>query len=466
MRTAFAVFLGTHASAALPGAAGQAQPTPRQPNIIVVLVDDLGYGDFSAYGGSRPKTPKIDRLAAEGLRFRQYYANSPICSPSRTALTTGQYPARWRINSYIDNRALNRKRGMADFLDPAAPTLARLLNARGYRTGHFGKWHMGGGRDVGEAPLISAYGFDTSLTQFEGLGDRVLPIFDAHDGSPARRAALGEASERLGRGSVTWVDRCQVTRMFVEAALAFIRKAEADGRPFYVNVWPDDVHSPFFPPGALRGDGSKRDLYEGTLANMDAQLGPLFEYVAESPRLREDTLIIVTSDNGPEPGAGSAGALRGVKGSLYEGGVRAPLIVWGGGVQPSTRGKWNGSTVLSAVDLVPSLLRLAHVEIPSDIDFDGVDMSRALTGQDESTRTKPLLWKRPPDRPGPPEDRWPDLAIRDADWKLLVDSDGARPQLYDLRTDASESRNLAADQPDTVERLRRAVLAWDASLPN
>ena len=119
--------------------------------MIVVLVDDLGYADFSAYGNARAKTENVDRLAAEGLRFAQYYVNSPICSPSRTALTTGQYPARWRITSYIDNRQMNDRRGMAQFLDPTAPTLARFLSRAGYRTGHFGKWHLGGGRDVGEA---------------------------------------------------------------------------------------------------------------------------------------------------------------------------------------------------------------------------------------------------------------------------------------------------------------------------
>src|SRR4051812_487991 len=169
---------------------------PPRPNILMVLVDDLGYADFSCYGG-RVKTANVDRLAAEGIRFTHFYVNSPICSPSRTALTTGQYPARWRITSYIDNRALNEQRGMAQFLDPKAPSLARFLKHAGYATGQFGKWHMGGGRDVGEAPLITEYGFDASLTQFEGLGARVLPLLDVHDGTPAPKMPLGIASEKL-----------------------------------------------------------------------------------------------------------------------------------------------------------------------------------------------------------------------------------------------------------------------------
>ncbi len=457
-------------SVLLPTAAGEAAQRagakPRRPNVIFVVVDDLGYADLSSYGNTRVRTENIDRLAAGGIRFSQFYVNSPICSPSRTALTTGQYPARWRITSYLDSREMNSRRGMAQFLDPKAPTLARFLSTAGYRTGHFGKWHMGGGRDVGEAPLITEYGFHASLTQFEGLGDRILPIFDAHDGTPASKSDLGIASEKLGRGEVTWVDRCQVTRAFVERALKFIKEAEAEGRPFYMNLWPDDVHSPFLPPAHLRGDGSKRALYEGVLVNMDAQLGPLFGYVRGNPRLRDNTLIIFISDNGHEPGAGSAGHLHGAKGMLYEGGIRAQLIVWGPGlIPPRKRGTWNHTSVLSSVDLVHSLLRLAGADPRHPANFDGVEISAALLGKATTARTRPLFWKRPPDRPGPPEDRWPDLAVREGKWKLLVQEDGTRPQLYDILRDPSESTNLAARHPRIVERLRKSVLAWNETLP-
>lgn len=455
-------FLATVLTLCLCAAALMAAPAGRaagRPNILVVLVDDLGYADFGCYGGV--KTPNVDGLAAEGLRFTRFYVNSPICSPSRTALTTGRYPARYRITSYIDNRALNERRGMAQFLDPKAPTLARFLRKAGCATGHFGKWHMGGGRDVGEAPLISEYGFDASLTQFEGLGDRVLPLLDPHDGSEPRKMPLGVASERLGRGKVTWTDRCQTTRAFVDGALDFIRKAEAAGKPFYVNVWPDDVHSPFFPPADLRGDGSKRALYEGALKNMDAQLGPLFDYIRRSPSLRENTLVLVLSDNGPEPGAGSAGRLRGAKGSLYEGGIRAPLIVWGPGwVRPGRR---ESGAVLSSVDLVPSLLKLAGAPAPADAAFDGEERGEALLGKSESGRRGILFWKRPPDRPGPPRMRFPDLAAREGKWKLLLYGD--RAELYDLDADPSETRDLAGQNGDVVERMRARLLEWNQALP-
>ena len=147
-----------------------------QPNIVLVFIDDMGWGDFSCFGNKAAKTPNIDRMAKEGIRFEQFYVNSPICSPSRTAISIGHYPQRWRITSYLAHRAMNNRRGMAQWLDPKAPTLARALNKAGYATGHFGKWHMGGQRDVAEAPAITKYGFDASLTNFEGMGPKLLPL--------------------------------------------------------------------------------------------------------------------------------------------------------------------------------------------------------------------------------------------------------------------------------------------------
>lgn len=435
----------------------------RRPNFVLVFIDDMGWGDFSCFGNTAVKTEHVDRLAAEGLRFSQFYVNSPICSPSRTALTTGQYPQRWRINSFLNNRAANERRGMAQWLDPKAPTLARLLKQSGYTTGHFGKWHMGGQRDVGEAPLISEYGFDESLTNFEGLGARLLPLCDAHDGQPLRKHALG--SDTLGRGPIIWMDREKITEGFVGAAMAFMRKAVADQKPFYVNVWPDDVHSPFYPPAARRGDGEKRTLYHGVLKTMDEQLGVLFDFIRNDPQLRTNTLVLVCSDNGPEPGAGSAGPFRGTKATLYEGGVRSPLIVWGPGFVSANRtGGHNETSVFSALDIVPSLLTLAGVKLPANT-FDGENVANTLLGKSTESRQSPLFWRRPPDRPGDGGNNLPDLAVREGQWKLLCEFDGSRPQLYDLNVDRAETKNLAAEHPELVRRLTAAVREWYQSAP-
>jgi len=428
-----------------------------RPNFLVVLIDDMGYGDLSCFGNRRVETQAIDRLAAEGVRFTRFYVASPICSPSRLGLTTGQHPARWGVTSYLAERQANKRRGMAQWLDPAAPTLPRALQAAGYATGHFGKWHLGGQRDVGEAPLISEYGFDASLTQFEGLGDRVLALFDTRFAGDGGRMPLGVGSERLGRGEVAWKKRYEVTTAFVNRAKAFMAEAADAGKPFYVNVWPDDVHSPHEPPPDLRGDGGKAAMYDGVVKSLDDQLGPLFEVVRDDPRLRDNTLILLASDNGPEEGSGSAGPLRGHKGALYEGGVRTPLIAWGPGVIPASGHGTTSDAVISALDVPPSLVKLAGVTVPEGTWLDGVDRSAALLGR-ESPRQAPIFWVRPPDRPGP-DGTLPDLALLEGDWKFLVEDDGTKEQLYDLAADPGESRNLADERAEVRERLK--VLAFE-----
>jgi uncharacterized sulfatase len=434
------------------------------PNVVMVFIDDMGWGDFSCFGNREIETTNVDRLAAEGLRFMQFYVNSPICSPSRTALTTGQYPQRWRITSFLNNRAENERRGMAQWLDPAAPTLARLLHDRGYATGHFGKWHLGGQRDVSEAPLIGEYGFEESLTNFEGLGPRLLGLCDAHDGKPLRRQSLG--SENLGHGPIIWYDRTRLSTGYIGAAIGFMDRAVKDGRPFFVNVWPDDVHSPFFPPAERRGDGSKRTLYLGVLKTLDEQLGVLFDHIRSSPQLKDNTLVLVCSDNGPEPGAGRAGPFRGTKGMLYEGGIRSPLVVWGPGfVEASKAGQRNDTSVFAAFDLAPSLLSLCGGTAPAHVKFDGEDVRATLTGGSTASRQAPIFWRRPPDRPGPKGESWPDLAVRDGRWKLLCEYDGSRAALYDLETDRGETTDVAAANPEVVKRLTAAATAWHQSLP-
>ncbi|MEM9479916.1 MAG: sulfatase-like hydrolase/transferase [Verrucomicrobiota bacterium] len=434
------------------------------PNIIVVFIDDMGYTDLSCFGGDQAVTDHIDRLADEGIKFTQFYVNSPICSPSRVALSTGQYPQRWKISSFLNHRKANQQRGMAQWLDPAAPMLARELSKAGYATGHFGKWHMGGQRDVGEAPLITRYGFDESLTNFEGLGPRILPLCDAFNGRNPRRHDLGSAN--LGQGPIHWKDRSIITQLFTEAAIDFIDQAAAKDQPFFVNVWPDDVHSPFFPPEVLRDqtDGSKHELYYAVLEAMDEQLAPLFERVRRDPKLRDNTLILLCSDNGHEPGAGKSAPLRGSKTWLYEGGIRSSLIVWGPGLlNPSAAGKINEESVFSAIDINRSLYAITGVQ-PAE-ELDGEDVSDTLLGKSSASRGAPLFWRRPPDRPGENGEDNPDLAMRKGQWKLLMNHGGIDTQLYDLQADPSERRNVAREKPEIVEARLPQLAAWNTALP-
>ncbi len=449
-------------------AVAQSTTTNRtQPNLVVVFIDDMGWSDLSCYHGTRAQTENIDRLAAEGLRFTNFYVNSPICSPSRVALSTGQYPHRWQITSYLNNRQSNRQRGVAQWLDPQAPVLARELQRAGYATGHFGKWHMGGQRDVGEAPLINEYGFDQSLTNFEGLGPRVLPLKDAYDGQPAQPHDLG--SSKLGHGPIRWHDRSQITGEFVSAALQFIDDAQQKEKPFYINLWPDDVHSPFFPPAALRSqtDESKRALYYAVLDAMDEQLGLLFDRIRDDQGLRDNTLILVMSDNGQEEGAGSSEPLRGAKTWLYEGGVRSPLIVWGPSfLAAEVAGTTNDRSILCALDVNRSLYALTGTPLPTGVELDGEDLSETLSGREQESRQAPIFWRRPPDRPGTKEQDNPDLAVRAARWKYLVNYDGSDAQLYDLVRDESETRNVADEHAKVVQRLHQQLIEWNAQLPS
>ncbi len=430
----------------------------------MVFIDDMGWGDFSCFGNKDAETPNIDRIAAEGIRFEQFHVNSPICSPSRCALTTGQYPQRWRINSYLNNRADNERRGCAQWLDPKAPTLARVLQQNGYATGHFGKWHLGGQRDVDDAPPITAYGFDESLTNFEGLGSKLLPLtMKPGDTEPGK--IWGDA-ERLGK-PVTWMLRSKITTGFINAAIPFIDKAAAAKKPFFVNLWPDDVHGPWWPPTDKWADG-KRGLYLAVLEEMDRQFGQLFDHLRANPELSDNTLLLICSDNGPEPGAGSAGPFRGSKTTLYEGGTRSPLIVWGPGlIDKAKAGSVNTKSIFAAFDLAPSLLSIAKIEA-KDIAFDGENIAPSLLGQNEISRAAPIFWRRPPDRKTASDklpERLPDLAMRDGNWKLLCDYDGTKPQLYDLAKDRGEITNLIVQQPEVITHMTKQLLAWHQSMP-
>ena len=437
-----------------------------RPNVIIVFIDDMGWSDLSCFDGEHIETEHLDRLASEGVRFTNFYVNSPICSPSRVALATGQYPQRWRITSYLNNRRSNHDRGMAQWLSPTAPMLSRELQKAGYKTGHFGKWHMGGQRDVHDAPLIRDYGFDQSLTNFEGLGPRVLPLKDAYDGKIPQTHDLGSA--KLGKGPIRWLDRSLITAEFTHHAIEFIDQAVADDKPFYLNLWPDDVHSPFFPPQELRhaSDGSKRELYYAVLDAMDQQLGKLFSRVRNDEQLRNNTLIIVASDNGHEDGAGQATPLRGSKTWLYEGGIRSPLIVWGPGlINQDAVGTTNTKSILCAMDVNASLYGITRVPAPSGAELDGEPLAATLLGNSLSSRSQPIFWRRPPDRPGNRREDNPDLAVRDGQWKLLVNFDGSKPQLFNLNKDIGEQNNIAKTHPKVMNDLLTATFKWNQQVP-
>lgn len=423
-----------------------------RPNIIVILADDLGYGDVKCYGGAIP-TPHLDQMAREGMRFTQFYAGAPICSPARAALITGQFPGRWRINSYLQTRQGNRGCEQADFLDTNAPALPRALKEAGYATAHVGKWHLGGGRDVTNAPAFSAYGYDVGFGTYESPEPHpditgTNWIWSAHDK----------------------VKRHERSAWMVERTLEFLRARP--GQPCLVNLWLDDTHTPFVPSqeqlaAAHSGAGrSERQKYAAVLMEMDRQIGRLLGELRASA-LASNTLVLFLSDNGALPTFQGTrnGGLRASKLSLYEGGIRVPLIAWWPGRIPAAR--VDDKSVVSGLDFLPTLCAVAGLTVRARCD--GEDFSAALFGK-PFRRRQPLYWEYGRNTnwfkfPAPQKDRSPNLAMREGRWKYLVHADGAGAELYDVEADPRETGDLLASEPAVAGRMKQSVLAWRAALP-
>lgn len=427
---------------------GQAR---KPPNFVFILADDMGWGDLPSYG-HRPeaayggwtvrgelKMPNLDRMSRRGVRFTQFNVASPVCSASRCGLMTGQCPTRLGIHDYLAGHELNQQRGMPDFLDPKTPTVTRLLQKAGYATGHFGKWHLGAD------PKPEAYGIDRYHTGMRGPNARV-----------------------------------RSSEVIADETIAFIESHK--DAPFYINTWVYDPHSPLHPTdemlapykGLSPGWGNHYgalQVYYGVLTNLDKQIGRILDKL-DQLGLSENTVVVFSSDNGPEDGiipftshyggAASAGPFRGQKRSLYEGGIRLPFIVQWPGKAPA--GKVDDATVIGGVDWLPTVCRLAGVEPAANMPLDGEDLSGALMGK-PMARRKPLMWEWRGPVYGSPLNQAPMLAIREGKWKLLINPDGSRVELYDIPADPSEVENLAARRPTVVKRLSARVLAWQKTLP-
>ena len=423
----------------------------RSPNIIFILTDDMGYGDISCFNGEY-KTPNIDKLASQGTRFTHYYSPSPICSPSRVGFLTGMTPAKWNITSFLQKKVDNRLCEQADYLSVEAPSIARILKSNGYATGHFGKWHMGGGRDVDDAPPISAYGFDEFNSTWE-----------SPDPDPLITATDWIWSDK---DSIKRWDR---TRYFVDKTLAFLEKHK--GQPCFVNLWPDDVHTPWVPgderTGQYPANRESEINFRAVLREYDNQIGRLVEGIKKLG-IEDNTIIVFTSDNGPLPsfrGSRAAG-LRGTKLSLYEGGIRMPFIIkWTGHINPGTI---DSTSVVCGTDLLPTFCKLARVDLPGSVKPDGEDRSSVLLGT-PSARNKTIFWeygrndmsfKYPQGR-----DRSPNTALREGKWKFLVNASGTDHQLYNLEIDPKETTNIYEANQQLAQELEKKLLEWRRSLP-
>jgi arylsulfatase A-like enzyme len=431
--------------------------TVEKPNIVLIFADDLGASDLACYGSTFHRTPRLDELARNGVRFTQGYAASPVCSPTRAALNTGKCPARVGITDWLPGRPdqpsqrLNRP-PLKQQLALEETTLAELLKARGYVTAHIGKWHLGG---AGFLPQDQ--GYDLNIAG----DDAGLPrnYFAPYEGSWNRGPrSFMRGLEQAPTGEYL------TDRLGAEAAKFIAANAE---KPFFLSLPHYGVHTPMRAPEELvktydpsgRPVGSQQNpIYAAMLESVDRSVGLIVDTLAKHG-LTERTLVIFTSDNGglstlegPNTPATSNAPLREGKGFLYEGGIRVPFIFSGYGVKDPGR---TDDTPIWSCDVLPTAASLCGVEkLPANID--GVDLAPRL--QDAAPlAARTLCWHYPH---YPNQGARPGSAIRDGNWKLIEFFEFDRFELFDLAADPRESKNVAAANPEIVEKLAKQLDAW------
>jgi N-acetylgalactosamine-6-sulfatase len=443
------------------------------PNIIFILADDLGWGDLGCYGHPQMKTPNIDRLAARGILFTNAYSGASVCSPTRAGMLTGRNPGELGIHGHMFTSESNKSRGMPEWLPlpEELPNIAHFLKENGYATAHFGKWHLGGPWQENAPPPIE-YGYDEALT-YVSTGPQ-----------------LGTLSE-VGNGKHPETD---YSKSIADLSIDFIERHK--DRPFFINAWlhvphtvliptqemmeayPDlvpfgpNLNEPFRKQYGVDGFSTPQQVYYSMVTNMDAQMGRIFAKLEEAG-LSENTLIVFSSDNGPEVGlwplsrhsaAGLAGPFRGMKRSLYEGGIRVPLITsWP--ARQVRAGVIDRTTVACLTDLTATFAAAAGLKWPETEGNDSVNLLPAIEGE-PMDRGAPLFWSYRERMAGHPMNFSPMGAIRSGDWKLLANPDGSRVELYHLTEDPSEVDNRADDYPEKVKALKTALTDWLASLPS
>jgi arylsulfatase A len=435
-----------------------------KPNFVFILADDQGYGDLGCYGATNIKTPNIDRMAAEGMKFTDFYVSTPVCTPTRSSLMTGCYPRRIGLEKHVlfPNSVIG--------LNPDEITIAELLKAQGYATTCIGKWHLGYQRKF----LPTKQGFD-SYFGIPFSNDMKLPA----DMTFAKDVKLGEgmtvenlkgggkapSTVPLMRGQEVIeypVDQATLTERYTEEACKFI--AANKDKPFLLYLPHTMPHYPLHVSEKFKGK-SQAGLFGDVIECLDWSTGRILQALKESG-VDERTLVIYTSDNGAA--AGSSGPLRGKKGSTWEGGVREPCIMrWPGKVPAGTVCK----ELATIMDVLPTMAKLAGTNAPTDRVIDGKDVWPLISGQaGAKTPHEAFFYHTAMGKLA---------AVRSGKWKLHIvaqDSSPKKkakdapqppppgPQLYDLDADIGEKNNVAAEHPDVVKRLTDLLEKFDAEL--
>ena len=429
------------------------------PHIIFILADDLGYGDLASFGHRYLQTPNLDRLARQGLTLTHFYAPSPLCSPSRAGMLTGRTPFRTGIKSWIpENDNI--------FLTDSEITIASLLKTKGYNTFLGGKWHLNGGLLNPQHPQPEDHGFDYWLaTHNFTLPTHKDPHNFFRNGKPLGETK-GYAAQIVVNEAMEWmqtVDKSQPFFMFVSLH-----------EPHSEIASPDSFNLKYreFTEGVIdldnlqdRGPGE----YYANISHLDFQVGRLLSKLEELG-LTDDTIVIFTSDNGPVTNQwrywwevnmyGETAGLRGRKADLFEGGIRVPCLIR----YPALVSAGSLSDIpLHGYDLLPTLAKIAGVELPDDRVIDGMDFTPVLNGE-SLQREQPLFWAFEIRDYDDPSGYF--YAARDGDWKLITDFDQQRTLLYNLREDPHEVRDLSSDHPQRVLELQNFISEMVRSIQN
>lgn len=425
---------GLSSAAAVLPARGAA---PARPSILLILADDLGFGDLSSYGAQDLKTPHIDALTAAGVRFDPFYANSPVCSPTRAALLSGLYPDRAGVPGVIRTHPENSW----GYLSPHAALLPRTLKSAGYHTAAVGKWHLG----LESPNTPNERGFDL----FHGfLGDMMDDYYNH------RRHGINY----MRRDGETIDPQGHATDLFSGWACEYLDRRRRDGRTFFLYLAYNAPHTPIQPPedrlAMVRarepGISEARARLVALIEHMDAGIGKVISALKANGQY-ENTLIVFTSDNGGQlNAAGNCGALRGGKGDLYEGGIRVPMCaVWPGRIPAGSRAQLPGL----AMDIYPTLCEAAGARAPAGLD--GVSLLPAVLGKPQTVE-RDMVWVR---REGGMVHQGREYyALRRGDWKLMQNTPFEPYRLYHLRQDPLETTDLAAREKQVYRDLSAALM--------
>jgi arylsulfatase A-like enzyme len=400
----------------------------RKPNIVVVVADDMGWGDSGTFGNELIQTPNMDRLAAEGVKLTQNYSACGVCSPSRSAMLTGRTPYRNGVYRHLSGNGVAHLRA-------SEITYPELLKANGYETCHVGKWHllMKNQFNNPEFPQPGDQGYDYWLyTQNNAEPSHKNPVNFVRNGEPVGKLE-GYSAQLVAGEAVHW-----------------LKELHDPEKPFVLTVWFHEPHAKIATDPRFESlyEGHENSKYMGNITQMDNGLGIVLDALDEAG-VRDNTLVYFTSDNGPVSAyGGSSGGLRGQKRSEYEGGIRVPgLARWPGHIEPGTVSE----VPIIGSDVFSTALELADVPLPTDRTIDGVSMIPALKGQPVE-REQPMFWRT---HVSPPDER---VAMRIGDWKLVGDETLTKFQLYNIPKDGKEENDLADTMPEKTEEMKKVLL--------